>query len=134
MPSTSACESLENAISRWKRELPPEMSIEAVEEWSFRNVWILVLRATSYRFECVFYRSLKELYRASGDTRLMQRALQKQQNAMLELDTTLDRVMLHDLVRCCPLAVFVFPPSPQCHSCILPIISLLTCAFLLLLE
>jgi len=81
------------------------MHTETVEEWSVETFWILVLRAMSYRLECVLYRTLRELYRAGGGEHLMHRALQKQQNAMLELDTIIDRIMLYDLVSSCPLSV-----------------------------
>jgi len=75
-----------------------------VEQWSNENVWILVLKAMSYRLECMFYRNLRDLYR-SGEDNLRQRAVQKQLNAMLELYSVLDRIMLHDLVGFCPLSM-----------------------------
>ena len=58
----------------------------------------------SYRFEGVFYRNLGKLYDA-GEESSKHHAIQKQQNAMLELSTILDRIMLQDLVGCCPLSV-----------------------------
>ena len=103
-PTKSACVELEKAIHQWRKELPPELHIENAEHWSNDTVWILVLRAMSYRFECVFYRNLGNLYDA-GEESSKHHAPQKQQNAMLELSTILDRIMLQDLVGCCPLSV-----------------------------
>jgi hypothetical protein len=95
---------LEEAIFQWKRALPPELHTEIVEDWSHENVWILVLRAMSYRLEFVFYRNVRELYKP-GEESSIRRALQKQQNAMLELDAILNRIMLYNLVSSCPLSM-----------------------------
>lgn len=84
--------------------MPPELNIDFVEPWSSDIVWILVLRAMSSRLECVFYRNLRSLYDAEEESS-KHRALQKQHNAMLDLSTVLDRIMLQDLVGCCPLSV-----------------------------
>lgn len=103
-PKRSACEDLEKAVHHWRKDLPPDLHIEIVEHWSNDTVWILVLRAMSYRLECVFYRNLRNLY-GEGEDNSKHRVLQKQQNAMLELSTVLDRIMLQDLVGYCPLSV-----------------------------
>ncbi|KAJ9614358.1 hypothetical protein H2200_002494 [Cladophialophora chaetospira] len=95
---------LEKAIHQWRKELPADLYVEMVENWSHDAVWILVLRAMSYRLECVLYRSLRNLYGAEEESS-KHHALQKQQNAMLELSTVLDRIMLQDLVGCCPLSI-----------------------------
>ena len=100
-PARSECEDLEKAIHHWRRDLPPELHLEVVENWSSDTVWLLVLRAMSYRLECVLYRKLRKLY----DVGEKHRAPQKQQNSMLELSAILDRIVLQDLVSCCPLAV-----------------------------
>ena len=60
----------------------------------------------SYRLECVFYRNLRNLG-AGEDPDSKRGALQKQHNAMFELSAVLDRIMLQDLVICCPLSVWV---------------------------
>ncbi|RFU27849.1 hypothetical protein B7463_g8504, partial [Scytalidium lignicola] len=99
----SACGELEQAISQWRRSLPAELHTDSVGDWTTDEIWILVLKAMSYRLECVLYRNLKEL--CAGEENSSRRALQKQQDAMLELDAILDRVMLHDLVASCPLAL-----------------------------
>jgi hypothetical protein len=93
----------------WRSALPPELHTETVADWSTENVWVLVLKAMSYRLECVFYRNLREVLGA-GEDESRRRALQKQQGAMLEFDAILDRVMLHSLVEFCPLALYVLCP------------------------
>ncbi|KAK5062908.1 hypothetical protein LTR84_004984 [Exophiala bonariae] len=103
-PARSGCEELEKAILQWRKELPPDLNIEFIENWSNETVWILVLKAMSSRLECVLYRNLRTMY-DTGDESSEHRALQKQHNAMLDLSTTLDRIMLQDLVGCCPLSV-----------------------------
>ena len=103
-PTRSGCDDLEKAILQWRKELPPELNVEFVEHWSNDTVWILVLRAMSSRLECVFYRKLRNVYDA-GEESSRHRALQKQYNAMLDLSTVLDRIMLQDLVGCCPLSM-----------------------------
>jgi hypothetical protein len=91
---------------QWPSALPPELHTEAVSDWSRENVWVLVLKAMSYRLECVFYRNLREVLGAEEDES-RRRALQKQQGAMLEFDAILDRIMLHNLVEFCPLSMYV---------------------------
>jgi hypothetical protein len=103
-PTRSACGELEKAIHHWRKELPLELHVDSAERWSNETVWILLLRAMSYRLECVFYRNLRKLYDAGEDSS-KPCALQKQQNAMLELSAVLDRIMLQDLVGCCPLSL-----------------------------
>ena len=104
-PSKSVRNSIQAQIVQWKRELPAEMSLDAVEEWSCDNVWILVLRAAAYRFQSIFHRASKKIDQANDDKDSARRTQQKQQDAMLGLDSTLDRIMLHNLVGCCPLSV-----------------------------
>jgi hypothetical protein len=84
--------------------MPLELHTETVADWSNENVWILVLKAMSYRLECVFYRNLRK-HLGLGEDQFRRRALQKQQSAMLEFDAILDRVMLHSLVEFCPLSM-----------------------------
>lgn len=93
----------------WRRALPPEFQLETADVWSRSSVWVFVLRALACRLECLVYRDV------SGQTHeqdaFRRRAAQKQQNAMLELDSILRRIMLYDLVEHCPfsLSVFIYP-------------------------
>lgn len=84
--------------------MSPELQPETVDSWSHENVWILVLRAMGYRLESLFYRDVRELPRLEQDA-FGRRALQKQQNAMLELDSIFHRIMLYDLVGFCPFSM-----------------------------
>lgn len=90
---------------QWRRALPPELQPESVDSWSHENVWILILRAMGYRLESLFYREFRELPRLQQDA-FGRRALQKQKNAMLELDSIFHRIMLHDLVGFCPFSMY----------------------------
>lgn len=98
------CKDLETALYSWREALPPELSAETIHHWSHQNIWVLILRAMSYRLECLLYRKVRRLHGVGCD-HLTLRTLQKQQNAMLELDTILDRIIIHDLVSCCPLSM-----------------------------
>ncbi|EXJ66291.1 uncharacterized protein A1O5_10443 [Cladophialophora psammophila CBS 110553] len=105
-PAKEACQEFEKSLSSWRKALPTEMHTENVQEWSAANVWALVLRATSYRLECGFYRLLTGYDRTTGD-QAVQHASLKQQNAIFELDTVIERIMLHGLIKYCPLSVFM---------------------------
>lgn len=59
-----------------------------------------------YRLECLFYRDIRT-QPTLEEPNLKRRALQKQQNAMLELDSIIHRIMLYDLVGFCPFAMCV---------------------------
>lgn len=93
-----ACRELESALEDWYKSLPVELRMEGVREWSVENVWILIMRATSCRLECIFYRLLHS--RATNEDMAL-RIFQKQQSAMFEFGTVIDRLMLHKLARYC---------------------------------
>ncbi|KAH8812472.1 hypothetical protein F5884DRAFT_855768 [Xylogone sp. PMI_703] len=80
-----------------------QLHTDSVGDWTTDKIWILVLKAMSCRLECVLYRNLRKI--SAGEEASTRRALQKQQDAMLELDSILDRIMLHDLVASCPLSL-----------------------------
>lgn len=99
-------EELSRALLDWRKALPFDLRPESVETWSHTNIWILVLRAMSCRFESVLWREARKLYAtAQSDSSLLLRAFQKQRDSILELDTIFDRVMLHDLVDLCPFSM-----------------------------
>jgi hypothetical protein len=81
------------------------MHVDIIQDWSATNVWILVLLGISFRFQAVFYRALREHCRVVDDMKGMQRAYQRQQNAMFELGTIIRRVTMHGLARMCPLSL-----------------------------
>src|SRR6201999_3683647 len=126
----SACEDLERAIMQWRSALPPELHTDTVGDWSNENVWILVLKAMSYRLECVFYRNMRELFGA-GEDQARRRALQKQQGAMLEFEAILVLVMLHSVFANCPLSMYVSCPlraRPKTCGIWLSVVKRTTCA------
>jgi len=95
---------LEETLLRWRKDLPTEMHIERVHEWSVSNIWPLVLLARSYLLECIMYRMIRNNHRAaSGVSTPIARAIRRLPTAIFELDTIVDRIMLHDLARFCPL-------------------------------
>lgn len=99
-------EELNRALHEWKRMLPFELYPESVESWSHKNVWILVLRAMSCRFESLLWREARKFYEATQcDNSLLLGAYQKQQNSILELGTIFDRIILHDIVHLCPFSM-----------------------------
>lgn len=103
-PTGSSCQEIESRMISWRRALPPELQPESVDHWSRHNIWILVLRALAHRLECLLYREMSSLTGDQQDNS-GRRAAQKQQNAMLELDSILRRVMLYDLVEFCPFSM-----------------------------
>ncbi|EXJ66163.1 uncharacterized protein A1O5_10779 [Cladophialophora psammophila CBS 110553] len=94
---------LEGSLATWRMQLPAEMRTEGVYDWCQTNIWPLVLMARCYLLECIVYRVLRDSFRASGDAPLADRSARRLQTAMFELDSILDRIMLHNLARYCPL-------------------------------
>lgn len=101
-PSETSYRKIEETVASWRRILPNELCATEVHEWSVSNVWILVLMARSYLFECILYRMVRETFRASSAV-VTQRASQRLQGAIFELDTTMDRILLHNVSHLCPL-------------------------------
>ncbi|KIW45076.1 uncharacterized protein PV06_03493 [Exophiala oligosperma] len=104
-PMRNSCDEIEACMVRWREGLPLELRTETVLQWSRDNIWILVLRALAYRFECLFYRDVSSLPPGDQQDDFQGQAAQKQQNAMLELDSILRRVMLYDLIEFCPFSI-----------------------------
>ena len=99
--SVTSCQSFETSLTQWYDALPPELNVEAIQKWSVDNVWALILKATSRRLECIYYRTLRQRFKATTEEPRRVQALQNQQNAMFELDTIINRLMLHQLTRYC---------------------------------
>ncbi|KAF5640800.1 cutinase transcription factor 1 beta [Fusarium sp. NRRL 52700] len=104
VPSNSEIKILEDDIMGWKNKLDPEISLMAFQEWSTANVWVLVLLAISFRLEAVFYRALRELHRRSSDYTSMQRVTQRQENAMFELSSIVQRASINNVIGLCPMS------------------------------
>lgn len=96
---------MSDKISAWRKQLPAEMQLGTLQEWSSENIWILVLLAMGYRLEAVFCRASKEVYKALEDSRAVQRTSQRQESAMFELSTIIQRASMHEVLHLCPLSL-----------------------------
>ncbi|KAL4863690.1 hypothetical protein BDV12DRAFT_201822 [Aspergillus spectabilis] len=100
--SESTCSQLEEGMMKWRESLHLELRCSMIQEWTVQNFWALVLDARSFVTVCIMYRTIREAFK-SRDQKISRRAGQKLQHAMLELDTTIDRIMVHNLVEYCPM-------------------------------
>ena len=99
-------QSLERTLFVWRTSLPPELRLDNIQVWTSGKIWVLVLMAMSYHLECIFYRTLRERSRGRASTDvLMDPWAQKQQHAMLDLDTIIRRIVLAKVAQFCPLSV-----------------------------
>lgn len=89
-------------ITTWRRQLPEDLSPARVQSWSRDNVWIIVLLALSYRLECVFYRHAREVMQQEGDKSTVSWCRQQLWGCVFELDTLMNRAVMHDLIQYCP--------------------------------
>ncbi|KAH0842469.1 hypothetical protein AYO21_10772 [Fonsecaea monophora] len=109
-PTFVEIDRLSNQITSWRKQLPLEIIHALQDEWTPDHVLILVLLAMGYRLEAVFARAAKDHYRTSGsssggDVGCVQRMAQRQENAMFELSTMIQRASLHDVLHLCPLSL-----------------------------
>lgn len=103
--SSSDIQSLENEIISWKKQLDPVLCIR-IHEWTVDNIWVLILLATSYRLEAVFYRRARDHFRRIDEDPAMAAQLhQKQENAMFELSSIIQRASLHKVLGLAPLSL-----------------------------
>jgi len=93
------------------------MHIGAFEEWSSDNIWVLVLLAMGFRLEAIFCRSVKEYHRTKGDHSSMLKTARRQESAMFELSTIIQRASMHQVLHICPLSLYVI----HFHLSILPL-------------
>lgn len=105
-PTPEVARQIRNAINDWRTSLPPELQAAYIQEWNVETFWVLVLMARLYLFECVFYRTLKDSSEAQVGE-IFEQAAQGLRNAMFELDTTVERIMLYEVERFCPLYLVV---------------------------
>jgi hypothetical protein len=89
-------------ISAWRRLLPDDLLPNRVGSWDSTNVWILILLAFSYRLECIFYRTVREHFRQSSKTEYLSWCKQQLVSCVFELDTVMNRLIVHDLVDYAP--------------------------------
>lgn len=100
-----------NAILEWRSSLPNDLLPSRVSTWSSENVRILILLAMSYRLERVFYRTVREQSRGSDDQEPVKWYKQQLLSSIFELDTLLNRAVVHDLVQFAISSLYVFVVS-----------------------
>lgn len=104
-PTQDEIDTLSDRIFLWRKQLPLEMQVQSLQEWSEEKIWILVLLAMGYRLEAVFCRAVKAYYRSQNKTTLVDKMAQKQESAMFELSTMIQRASLHEVLHLCPLSL-----------------------------
>lgn len=93
---------LEEGMSRWRQSLPEELRHCTIQDWNIETFWVLILDARSHVSECIMHRTVRDTFRSRNAQR-SRRAAQRLHYSMLELDATIDRIMVHDLVGYCPM-------------------------------
>lgn len=81
------------------------MQLGVFQEWTEENIWTLVLLAMGFRLEAVFCRATKAHHRGTGDTEAMSRCAQRQEAAMFELSSVIQRASMNGLLHLCPLSL-----------------------------
>ena len=102
VPTKEDCLRLEHTLFDWRQSLPYDLHVEGVQEWSSVNVWVLVLQMRVFLTECIFHRSVRKLF-WHQDADFARRAEKRLHHATFEMDTILDRILLCDVARWCPL-------------------------------
>jgi hypothetical protein len=91
---------LASSLISWRTSLPEVLQIKVSQLSMSEDVmWPMVLMATSYRFECIFYRILCKRYQTAD--RISSQYLSTEQRlhaAMFELDAIIGRVMAYDML------------------------------------
>ncbi|KAK6365164.1 hypothetical protein LTS17_011396 [Exophiala oligosperma] len=104
-PSQDACTRVEDALMDWRWSLPNELHLEVVRKWTTENMWIMLLKVFSYRLECLLYRALRQRYKACNEEDKAAEAARKQQNALFEVDTVIQRVFQNGIANWFPLSL-----------------------------
>ncbi|KAH8652128.1 fungal-specific transcription factor domain-containing protein [Xylariales sp. PMI_506] len=91
-------------FSLWRSSLPRVLQVDTQgqDHVDGENVIPIVLMATSYRYECIFYRTLRKLYMSNGQDQ-QGWIYQRLKNTMLELDTLVGKAITSDIVQRLPL-------------------------------
>lgn len=108
-PSQDEIDQLSNQITAWRKQLPVEIIRALQDDWTSDNVLVLVLLAMGYRLEAVFCRAAKDHYRSRKESGSTKRMAQRQENAMFELSTVIQRASMHEVLHLCPLSLLVAP-------------------------
>jgi hypothetical protein len=100
----AVCEHLDHEITDWRRSLPSQLQPEMVDNWSAENIWILVLRIHVCRLQCLLFKNIR-LLATPEQSDCKRRALARQRNAMLEMDSSVRCIVLNDLIQFCPFSM-----------------------------
>ena len=65
-------------------------------------MWVVIIQAMSYRLECMFHRTLREQLQKSADQDAIRWCNEQLHKSIFELDTLLNRAIVHDLVQFAP--------------------------------
>ncbi|KAL2834151.1 hypothetical protein BJY01DRAFT_253104 [Aspergillus pseudoustus] len=103
-PSTAQINALSDKITSWRLNLPPIMLVGTLSELSSDNILVLVLLAFGFRLEAVLYRSAKQYYQSQNDLTSIRKVAQRQEWAMFELSTIIQRASVHEVLHLCPLS------------------------------
>ncbi|KAF9889082.1 hypothetical protein FE257_008059 [Aspergillus nanangensis] len=110
--SENVMNELEEQMFRWRQCLPDELKSVSAPKWDVTNVWVFVLNARSYISECIMFRMMLDAFKLE-DEDLLNHIQQKLYTAMLEVDTAIDRILMHNLTSYCPLFLY------QCAAMVL---------------
>lgn len=105
---------LARKFTDWRSSLPDSLRLNSNPCSVQENLEAIVLLATSFRFECILYHTLRRHY-STLDNAKHSRANQQLKTAMLEVDNLIGRAMTDGLLRMLPLS-FV--------NCVLTVITL----------
>lgn len=95
---------LARKFTDWRSSLPDSLRLNSNPCSVQENLEAIVLLATSFRFECILYHTLRRHY-STLDNAKHSRANQQLKTAMLEVDNLIGRAMTDGLLRMLPLSL-----------------------------
>ncbi|KAK5400806.1 hypothetical protein LTR06_011227 [Exophiala xenobiotica] len=102
-----------DAVAHWRRSLPKELLptedtlLSRVTLKPTSNVWMIVLLAMSFRLECLYYRTARDQLRPLNNSEAIDWCTKQLFESTFELDTLLNRAVVHDLVQYAPSSLIV---------------------------
>lgn len=101
---TSVYDELASQYRHYRSSLPAALRLEEHYENAHDAILSIVCMATSYRHECIFYRTLRQQQQGKDDTRCAW-ASKGLKQAMLQIDALIGRVITEDISRELPLTL-----------------------------
>jgi hypothetical protein len=98
------------SLTSWRASLPEVLQLRSTQLGTRDDeIWPSILLATSYRLECILYRTLcKQQQRADSSPAEYTTMKQRLHAAMFELDTVIGRVTAYGMLPCVNLSLYVF--------------------------